>query len=54
MLTNRKPIRIAWGDCDPLGIVYFPRYFEYFDGCTVSLFEKAGLQKREMLETYVW
>jgi 4-hydroxybenzoyl-CoA thioesterase len=52
MLVNRKTIRIEWGDCDPGGIVYFPRYFEYFDACTNALFECAGLPKRKMLETY--
>ncbi|MBZ5523933.1 MAG: acyl-CoA thioesterase [Acidobacteriia bacterium] len=52
MLVNRKSIHIEWGDCDPGGIVYFPRYFEYCDACTNALFERAGLPKREMLETY--
>jgi 4-hydroxybenzoyl-CoA thioesterase len=51
-LTNRKTIQIEWGDCDPAQIVYFPRYFAYFDACTTALFQKAGLPKREMLKTY--
>ena len=51
-LTNRKTIHIEWGDCDPAQIVYFPRYFAYFDACTAGLFKKAGLPKREMLQTY--
>ena len=52
MLTNRRTIRIEWGDCDAAGIVYFPRYIEYFDACTVHLFEAAGLKKPEMLRLY--
>ena len=52
MLKNRREIQIEWGDCDPLGIVYFPRYFEFFDACTNALFERAGLRKHEMLEKY--
>jgi 4-hydroxybenzoyl-CoA thioesterase len=52
MLVTRKRLRIEWGDCDPGGIVYFPRYFEYLDACTNELFESAGLPKRHMLETY--
>jgi 4-hydroxybenzoyl-CoA thioesterase len=51
-MTNRKTIHIEWGDCDPAQIVYFPRYFEYFDSCTAALFAKAGFSKREMLKTY--
>ncbi|HUL15583.1 MAG TPA: acyl-CoA thioesterase [Terriglobales bacterium] len=52
MFKNRRKIQIEWGDCDPAGIVYFPRYFEIFDACTAALFEKAGLPKHEMLKRY--
>lgn len=52
MLINRRTVRIEWGDCDPAGIVYFPRYFEVFDACTVALFERAGFRKREMLQAF--
>ncbi|HEY4978720.1 MAG TPA: thioesterase family protein [Candidatus Acidoferrum sp.] len=53
MLTNRKEIQIEWGDCDPFGIVFFPRYFEYFDACTNALFHRAlGIGKAEMLRKY--
>ena len=52
MLINHRTIRIEWGDCDPAGIVYFPRYFEIFDACTVALFERAGFRKREMLQSF--
>jgi len=52
MLRNRETIRIEWGDCDPAGIVYFPRYLEYFDRCTRALFERAGFFKRDMLKKY--
>ena len=52
MLTNRKTIHFEWGDCDPAGIVYYPRYLEYFDNCTAALFEQAGFPKQEMLKTH--
>jgi 4-hydroxybenzoyl-CoA thioesterase len=52
MLTARREIRIAWGDCDPAGIVFYPRYFAWFDACTGGLFAAAGLPKHEMLKTY--
>jgi 4-hydroxybenzoyl-CoA thioesterase len=52
VLTNRRLVRIEWGDCDPAGIVYFPRYFEMFDACTAELFELAGLPKGEMIQKY--
>ena len=53
MLKNTRSIRVEWGDCDPAGIVFYPRYFAWFDACTIHLFEKAtGLKKIEMLDTY--
>lgn len=52
MLISRKEIYIEWGDCDPEGIVYFPRYFEYFDACTFRLFTSVGLSKPDMMKKY--
>ena len=28
--VHRHPIQVRWGDCDPAGIVYYPRFFDYF------------------------
>ena len=42
MLVNRRTVRIEWGDCDPAGIVFYPRYFAMFDASTSYLFEAAG------------
>ena len=52
MLTSRRDILIEWGDCDPAGIVFYPRYFAYFDACTAGLFAHAGLPKPEMGKRY--
>jgi len=52
MLTVSRKVRIEWGDCDPAGIVYFPRYFEYFDQCTVGMFEAIGFVKPALLKAY--
>jgi 4-hydroxybenzoyl-CoA thioesterase len=52
MLINRREVRVEWGDCDPGGIVYYPRYFEYCDACTNALFQRAGLPKPFLLEQY--
>lgn len=42
MLTNTVSRRIEWGDCDPAGIVFNPRYFAFFDDATSQLIEAAG------------
>jgi 4-hydroxybenzoyl-CoA thioesterase len=53
MLTNRRDVRIVWGDCDPAGIVFYPRYFEMFDTSTTALFERAlGMTKFQFVKAY--
>ena len=53
MLSNSRTVRIEWGDCDPAGIVYYPRYFAMFDHSTTLLIERAlGLRKRDIKEHY--
>ena len=53
MLSNTRSVRVQWGDCDPAGIVFYPRYFEWFDASTILLFEKAtGMTKIRMLEKH--
>lgn len=52
MLSSRIQFRIPWGDCDPAGIVYFPRYFAMFDNATIAMLETLGLKKAALLERY--
>src|SRR5215470_10258502 len=53
MLKNSRNLRIEWGDCDPAGIVFFPRYFAMFDASTTALFERAlGMTKFEFIKHY--
>jgi 4-hydroxybenzoyl-CoA thioesterase len=53
MLVNTRTVRIEWGDCDPAGIVYYPRYFAHFDACTTALVERAlGMTKYQYLQAY--
>jgi 4-hydroxybenzoyl-CoA thioesterase len=52
MLGNTRTVRIQWGDCDPAGIIFYPRYFEIFDASTAALFEAAlGMTKFEMFRS---
>jgi 4-hydroxybenzoyl-CoA thioesterase len=52
LLTNTRKILVEWGDCDPAGIVYYPRYFEWFDSSTAALFAAAGVSNGVMHKTY--
>jgi 4-hydroxybenzoyl-CoA thioesterase len=38
---NRRRFTIEWGHCDPAGIVFNSRFFEFFDWGTWMLFEAA-------------
>jgi 4-hydroxybenzoyl-CoA thioesterase len=53
VVVARREITVEWGDCDPAGIVYYPRYFAWFDACTVGLFKLGtGMRKIDLLRTY--
>jgi 4-hydroxybenzoyl-CoA thioesterase len=52
MLVNRFTVRIEWADCDPAGIVYYPRYFAMFDTATHHLIEAAGWKKRDLIAEF--
>ncbi|PYF84186.1 MULTISPECIES: thioesterase family protein [Marinomonas] len=46
MFHNERQVQIEWGDCDPADIVFYPRYFAYFDASTGALFEAMGFSLR--------
>jgi len=53
MPSNTRTVRIEWGDCDPAGIVFYPRYLAMFDHSTTLLIERTlGLSKHQLYETY--
>ncbi|TAK49482.1 MAG: acyl-CoA thioesterase [Xanthobacteraceae bacterium] len=52
MIVAKRVIKVEWGDCDPAGIVYNPRYFDWFDSSTANLFAVLGVPKRQMLTEY--
>jgi len=52
MLTNRRHLRIEWGQCDPAGIVFYPQYLIIFDTSTGWLFERTGLTPAAMRRKY--
>ena len=39
--VSRRQFTIEWGHCDPAGIVFNGRFFEFFDWGTWTLFEAA-------------
>jgi 4-hydroxybenzoyl-CoA thioesterase len=48
-----RKLTIEWGHCDPAGIVFNPRFFEFFDWSTALLVRAAlGVEKSAMRERY--
>ena len=43
MVTNALTVKVRWSESDPAGIVFYPRFFEWFDLGTEALFESLGL-----------
>jgi 4-hydroxybenzoyl-CoA thioesterase len=52
MKTVSTPITVEWGDCDPAGIVFYPRFFAWFDASAWNLFYAVGLTLQIMREQY--
>lgn len=53
MLKNTHRRMIEWGECDPAGIVFYPRYFMMFDNATTLLISRAsGLTKFQLSKKY--
>jgi 4-hydroxybenzoyl-CoA thioesterase len=50
-LVHRRQLRVEWGHCDPAGIVFNSRFFEFFDASTWLMFETALGAPASELET---
>jgi 4-hydroxybenzoyl-CoA thioesterase len=52
-LVHRRQFTVEWGHCDPAGIVFNSRFFEFFDWSSWLLFEKAlGVRPSELAATF--
>jgi 4-hydroxybenzoyl-CoA thioesterase len=50
---SRRRFTIEWGQCDPAGIVFNSRFFEFFDWGTWTLFEAAlGVKPPDLAATF--
>ena len=48
MVSHALSVKVRWSEADPAGIVFYPRFFEWFDLGTEALFESLGLPWPEM------
>lgn len=52
MFAHVHNLRVAWSDCDPAGIVFYPNFLAMFDVSTAMLFEAASGMTRGKLMSY--
>jgi len=38
MISHEYSVKVRWSEADPAGIVFYPRFFEWFDLATEALF----------------
>ena len=51
--VHRRQLRVEWGHCDPAGIVFNSRFFEFFDWNIWLMFEAAlGVPPAELRAVY--
>lgn len=48
MVSHVLSVKVRWSESDPAGIVFYPRFYEWFDLGTEALFESIGLPFPEM------
>jgi len=48
--TTTLDIDIRFGDCDPAGIVFFPRYHRWMDAASLHFFMTCGVPPWHVLE----
>ena len=52
-VVHRRQLTIEWGHCDPAGIVFNSRFFEYFDWCSWEMFEAVlGVPRAQLFAAY--
>jgi len=42
-------VQVGWGDCDPAGIVFYPRFYAWMDTVSHVLAREMGITREQML-----
>jgi 4-hydroxybenzoyl-CoA thioesterase len=42
-------VQVGWGDCDPAGIVYYPRFYAWMDNVSHVLTREMGIPRESTL-----
>jgi 4-hydroxybenzoyl-CoA thioesterase len=42
-------VQVGWGDCDPAGIVFYPRFYAWMDNVSHVLAREMGIPRESMI-----
>lgn len=42
-------VQVGWGDCDPAGIVFYPRFYAWMDNVSHVLAREMGIPREQMI-----
>ncbi len=45
-------VTVAWGDCDEMGIVFYPNYYYWFDTTFHAFMRQRGVSQRAIRERF--
>ena len=48
--TTRFDVQVAFGDCDPAGIVFYPNFQRWMDQASLAFFAQCGVKPWRVLE----
>lgn len=47
-IRHTRTIAVSWGDCDAAGVVFYPRYYAWFDASTHAMLDAVGLDHHRL------
>lgn len=51
-MTFHLDVTVAWGDCDEMGIVYYPNYYYWFDTSFHAFLRERNAGQRQIRERF--
>lgn len=52
MLSLSRSVTIEWGDCDPAGLVFYPRYLCLFNAATDAMLTSTGIELSQLFKQH--
>lgn len=47
-ITGHFSCEVYWGDCDPVGTIFYPTYFRWFDAASWAFFASVGYTAKRL------